>query len=542
MRESRVQRVVVQPQVSRGIGRGIDQIVEALRPTLGPLSRTVAIDSGLRRGAPELLDDGGIIVRRISEIADRDADMGAMLLREGLWKLHQTAGDGIATSAVLFQSVYNEGLRYITAGGNAMILRGFLEEGMRIILNTLKDMAVRVEGKERLAHVAESICHDPPLAKMLGEVFDIIGEYGRLEIREGHTRDLEREYVEGMYWDKPILSRRMFTDQGKMRADLENVAILISDFTVDDTKVLMRFIQRILDAGVSSLMMIARTYTPEALATLVRAGESLNQFQVVAVQTPGDLHHDQVAALQDLSILTGGFAFTEAAGHKLGTVAPERLGHARKVWADRFYFGIIGGKGHARGLRQHISDLRHLFERTENQQAREKLQERIGKLMGGSAILHVGAFSELDIDRRKELAERTARAVRGAIGQGVVPGAGVALQLCRPRLRDVIESAATVDERAAYRILIDALDVPARTIISNAGYSPGQTMAEVEVGGSYHGFDARTGKVVDVREAGIWDPVGVQVEAVKNAISGAALALTVDVLIHHKKRERVLKP
>jgi len=540
MAKSHTQRVVFQPATYRGMQRGINRIVKAIRPTLGPLPRVVAIARVLSDRTPELLDNGGMIARRIIQLANCDEDMGAMFIRHLLWRLHEKVGDGTATAAALFQSVYNQGVRYVTSGGNAMQLRRYLEKGMRVTLDELTGMAVHLEGKERLAQIAESICYDPPLAKMLGEIFDIIGEYGRLEILSGHSRELEREYVEGMYWTGGIRSRQMITDHTQFRTEMENAAILISDLKIEDPRQLMPLVEMARQAEIRSLLITAQKLSDSAVSLLLAASQDPSQFQAIAVKARGLAADDQAAAMEDLAILTGGRPFVNAAGYTLSGVKSQDLGRARRVWADRFSFGIVGGKGDPRALRKHIANLRAVFRQAKDPAVRKKLRERIGKLMGGSATLWVGGTTELEIEARKELAERTANVLRGAIMEGVVPGGGVSLLACRPALQRMVDQSTDPDEHAAYRILIKALEEPIRTILTNAGHNASEVMAEIKRAGAGYGFDVRSRQVVDMVQAGIFDAASVQKAAVHSAIAGAALALTVDVLIHHKKPEEVI--
>jgi chaperonin GroEL len=514
--------------------RGINQIVNALRPTLGPLPRTVAIERFPSDRAPELLDDGGVIARRIIELPNHDEDVGAMFIRHVLWRLYEKVGDGTATAAVLFQSVYNQGQSYVAAGGNAMVLRRHLEKGMQAILDELAAMAVHLEGKEKLANIAETICSDPPLAQVLGEIFDITGEYGQLEIRSGRSRELEREYVEGMYWKGGFLSRQMITDHTRQRTELEDAAILISDLEIEDPRQLISMIEAVTRAGIRSLLIIAGKLSDGAMSLLLTASRDPARFQAVAVKAPGKTTYDRAAALEDLTVLSGGCLLASAAGYTLSGITTQDLGRARRVWADQNYFGIIGGKGNPRALRKHIAILRTAFSQADDPDVRKKLRERIGKLMGGSATLRIGGATELEIKTRQELAQRTSDALRGAITDGVLPGGGVALLACRPALQRMLDQSTDPDERAAYRILFKALEEPIRTILTNAGYGASEVMAKIHRVGAGHGFDVRSGQIVDMARAGILDAAGVQKAAVHSAVSSAALALTVDVLVHRK--------
>lgn len=535
MPRSKTRRVVFQPAAYRGMQRGINQMIEAIRPTLGPRPRIVAIDRILDDKMPELLDNGGVIARRIIQLADRDEDVGAMFIREVLWRLHDQVGDGTATAAVLFQSVYNEGIRYLASGGNATRLKAYLEKGMRAILDQLTGMSVHVEGKEKLAQVAESICYDPPTAKFLGEIFDIIGEYGRLEIRSGRSRELEREYVEGMYWERGLVSREMITDHERVRTEFEDGAILISDLEIEDPRQLFPALELAIRSNIRGLLIVTGKLSDKAIGFLL-ANRKPDKFQAVAVKTPGWGTEEQAWALEDLAVLTGGRPFIRSAGDTFNQIRPEDFGRVRRVWADHRNFGLVGGKGNPRAIRQHIANLRTTLDDTEDSALHEKLLKRIGKLLGGSATLWVGGATELEIEERVELAKRTAAAMRGAIKEGVLPGGGVALLACRPTLQQMLDESSDPDARAAYRILMKALETPTRTIVANAGCDASEVMAEIKLAGPGHGFDVTSGKVVDMAQAGIYDATAVQKMALFSAIASAGLALTIDVLIHRAEQ------
>ena len=288
--------VVFQPKVYRGMQNGINQLVEAVRPTLGPLPGVVAIERVGRGKAPELLDSGGLIARRILQLPDRAADMGAMFLRHLLWQMHEEVGDGTATTAVLFQEIYNQGVRYIVSGGNAMLVRRYLEAGMFLILSQLSELAVPLEGQAKLAQMAELICYEPRLAEILGEIFDLIGEYGQLDLRSGRSQTLEREYIEGSYWDGGLLVREMINDQAKQRAELTQASILISDLDLEDPHALLPVLVMAKQAGVRNLLIVANKLADSVTALLRSASREPQQFLVIAAKTPGKTYTDQVEA------------------------------------------------------------------------------------------------------------------------------------------------------------------------------------------------------------------------------------------------------
>ncbi|MCJ7658431.1 MAG: chaperonin GroEL [Anaerolineales bacterium] len=534
--------VVFQPATHHGIQQGMNILVNAVRPTLGPRPGLVAIDNlDYNDKTPKMFDDGGTIARHIIQLPDRDADMGAMLVRDLLWRLQQQVGDGTATAAVILQRVFNEGVRYLTAGGNAMQLKLYLDQGMEIILNELKAMTVDVEGKEMLVQIAESLCYDPELAKYMGEVFDIVGEWGRLEIREGHSRGVEREYTEGMYWNRGLLAREMYSDHSKPRVEYEDAAILISDLELNEPRQLYPALELAIRSKIPALLIVAEKISQSVIHFLV-VNKDPEKFQAVVVRTPGTGREQRANALQDLAILTNGQPFISVAGETFEGINLQAFGSARRVWADYTHFGIIGGKGDPRELRQHIAKLRRAYENTEEVQDREYLQKRIGKLMGGTATLKVGGATEVEVKARVETAKRTATTLRLAMREGVLPGGGTALLDCLPALADKLSQSATADERAAYNLLIKALEEPFRTIVANAGYDSSDVMAKVRMAGSGSGFDVTTGEVVDTFKSGIYDATAVQKAVIYGAISTAAMALSIDVLIHRAEPEQAPLP
>ncbi len=530
-------RVIFQPKTYRGFQQGVNKLVNAIRPTLGPRPRIVAIDRILDNRLPELLDNGGLIAKRIIQLPHLAEDVGAMYLRDVLWRLHDQTGDGTATAALLFQVVYNEGVRYLTSGGNARHLHDYLQQGLGHILNQLTEMTVEVKGKKQLAQVAQAVCYDPSMADMIGEIFDIIGEYGRLEIREGRGRGLEREYVEGMYWERGLMSRQMTTDPSRFKAEFENAAILISDLEIKEPQQLFPALELALRANLKALLIVADKISDNAVGFLL-ANKKPDRFQAIAVNTPGYGPSERAAALEDLAILTGGKAFIQVAGDTFDRIKLEEFGQARRIWADQRNFGIISGKGDPRRLRQHIATLRAAYNGTEDMVRREQLLKRIGKLLGGSATLWVGAATELEIKERVELAKRTAAAMRAAIMEGILPGGGAALLACRPLLERKLNQSGNSDEKAAYRILLEAVAAPFRTIVTNAGFDDRDVLAEIKLagGGPTFGFDVLSEQATDMITAGIWDAAIVQKSAVYAAISSAALALTIDVMVHRTEQ------
>ena len=524
--------VVFEPHAQRRMQRGVNQIVDVVRPTLGPCPRIVAVENTFRSKTPELLDSAGLISRRIIQLADRGADMGAMLLRNVLWRVQEAAGDGTATAAVLFQAVYSRGLTYVAAGGNPLLLRRHLERGMALILEELDRQTLPVAGAAQLAHLAESLCFDHELARVLGEIFDIVGEHGLVDVRLGHGRALERQYIEGSFWAGGLLSPHLAADQARYRTDLTQPAILLTDLEIDDARQLMPLFDSVFEQQYPSVLVVANKISDQAVAMLLGAARAHKNLRVAAVQTPGTGTAEQAAALEELALLTGGRPLLQAAGDTLRGLRPADLGRARRAWADRSYLGIIGGKGDPRAIQRQIGKLRAAFDATEEDAKRAALQKRIGKLQNGAAAVIIGGSTESEITVRQENARKTAGLLRAAMRGGVLPGGGVALLACREALRSRIAASADTDERAAFRILLHALAEPLRAIAANAGHDASAALARVERAAPGQGLDARSGELADMAAAGILDVAEVQKIALRSAISGAATMLTVDAVVH----------
>ena len=541
MTPSNTQRVVLQPDTYQAMQCGINTVIEAIRPTLGPLPRMVAVEPSVHSRAPEVMDDGAAIVRRIIALPDRSEDVGAMYVRHLLWELRQQVGDGTATAAVMFQTVYNQAVRYLVAGGDPMRLRRHLEVLAGDLRDRLGIMAIHRSGQQHLAQVAESICADPPLAWLLGEVFDRIGPYGYLEIRSGRGRELEREYTEGTYWPGGVQSHHMLHGKSSLKVELDDAAILLSDLPVETPQEMVPVFQAAAQAGAHNVVIVASRLSESATALLL-ANQNPEKFNAIAVKVPTTSLKGPGAALDDMAILTGGRALLAAAGDTLAHVTAADLGRARHVWATADYVGVLDGRGDPHALSRHIDALRSRHAQASDGDSRARLQERIGRLMGKSAFVWVGAATEVEIDARKQRAERTVSALRGTLADGVLPGGGVALLMCAPGLRQRLDECTDADERAAIRMVIEALEQPFRTIVENAGYDPGSVLAQLSSAPPGSGLDARSGQIVEMAEAGIFNSAAMVKSAAHMAITGAALLLTVDVLVHHRKPQVAMEP
>jgi chaperonin GroEL len=374
-----IPETVFQPRTARGFQGGINKIVDAIRPSLGPLPRTVAIARATTTRSPEILDSGGIIARRIISLPNRDEDAGAMYIRGTLWNLHERIGDGVATAAVLFQTVFNQGLKYIAAGGSPMTLRHHLEQGADIIVNALNEMTQPITGAEALIGVAQTVCHDQALAKTLGDLISIVGDEGILEIRVGRGRDIEQELIAGSYWPGAAVSKAMIYGTSKSRTVFENAAILITDLAIETPQELVPVIRAAVDAQVSRLVLMCSKISEQAQAILLQSRKS-DKLQMIAVKTPGIRSDVQMTSMIDMAALTSGKMLVTAAGDTLAGVTPQHFGHARRIWANEEYTGLLHPLGDPKQIRRHINTLRFAYKNAAKDEERERLQDRIGKL------------------------------------------------------------------------------------------------------------------------------------------------------------------
>jgi chaperonin GroEL len=443
----------------------------------------------------------------------------------------------------MFQVALREGVKLAAAGGNAMLLRRYLEEGLGLILGSLELQRVALEGKDRLANFAGSICRDEHLSRYLGEIFDVIGEYGRLEIIAGKTKELEREYIDGFYWEKGMVSAHMANQPIRSEAFLENPAIFLTNYYLHDPAPLVPLLDTAVTAGFKTLLVIALGFSEKTIGLFVTKSNQ-EKIWVVGVEPPA-IGDERLDFIQDVAVLTGATPILRASDletelvfssvKNLKYMQPEHFGRARRVWVTQEAAGISGGKADSRYLRHYIQDLQRRYERETDEAARQKLRVRLGKFLGGSATLWVGGTTPIAIQQQKELAETTAQALRGAIHSGVLPGGGAALLSCQKELEQRQMLARGLEERMAFRILARMVQEPARTLLANAGLSPEPVLAEIRLAGSGYGYDQRSGRIVPMLAAGIADGAAVVETAIRTAVSTAIMALSTDVIIKKKK-------
>ena len=531
-------RVLSQPHTREALRAGIDALAGAVIPTLGPLTGPVALDDKNRGGSPELLDDGGTIARRILQLDDPDADVGAMLLREILWRQREVYGDGAATAAVLFQTVFAEGHRFINAGGNAMLLRQALETGMKLLLDSLRQQIQPVESQAEMERVAHSICGEDDIAARLADIFEVLGPHGAIEVREG-GRDLGHEFFLGSYWEGKVPSNIVFEGVIGDRLELKNAAWLISDFELDDLQALVKLVTDVVQAGYSSLVIAAKSFSEQIIAAQ-GANSRMEDFQLVYLEPTG-LVDEQEAALADLALITGGQVLRTIAGHTLPGVTSDHLGKSELAWVDRNRFGIIAGGGDKAAVEREVAALETRYARSDDERQQALLRTRIGRLRGGSAVVYAAGSSESEMRYQKDVITKTIAAMRSAVLRGTLPGGGTALLRCLGGQR--YDGSADLHERAAWDILSKAVEAPCRMLLQNAGHeAPGLVVDEIGSAVNGTGYDLRSGRIVDMHREGVVDSASALMGAVRNGIGGAALALTVDTIVRRVNPPLAIEP
>jgi chaperonin GroEL len=517
-------------QARHSLKKGMDVLADVVKVTLGPKGRNVVLDK--KFGAPTITNDGVTIAREI-DLPDAFENMGAQLLKEVATKTNEVAGDGTTTATVLAQAIITEGLRNLAAGANPMILRRGLEKGAEAVIEEVKSMSKQVETQEEIAQVASISAADSEIGELIAEVMDKVGKDGVITVEEGRGLAMEREYTEGMQFDRGYISAYMATNMDRMEAELSNPYILITDKKISAIADILPVLERVVQTGRKELVIIAEDVDGEALATLV-VNKLRGTFNVLAVKAPG-FGDRREAMLEDIAILTDGKVITEKAGLKLENATLRDLGRARTVIANKDTTTIVDGAGSSEDIEARVRQIRALINETTSDYDREKLQERLAKLAGGVGVIKVGAATEVELKEKKHRVEDALSATRAAIEEGIVAGGGSVLVAAIPAL-DKVQVAAG-DEQTGVNILRRALEEPLRQIAENAGRDGAVTVSDVRRLPRGHGFDVLKGEYVDMFKAGIIDPVKVTRSALQNAASIAGMFLTTDALITDSPEE-----
>ena len=512
-------------QARRSLEKGMNQLADAVRVTLGPKGRNVVLDK--KWGAPTITNDGVSIAKEI-ELEDPFEKIGADLVKEVAKKTDDVAGDGTTTATVLAWSMIREGLRNVAAGANPMSVKKGIEAAVAASVESILDGAVDVSSdKAQIAAVAAISAADPDIGAMISEAIDKVGKDGVITVEEGQTFGIEMNLVEGMRFDKGYISPYFVTDPERMEATLENPYLMFVGSKISAVRDLVPVLEKVMQAG-SPLLIIAEDVEGEALATLV-VNKIRGTFNAAAVKAPG-FGDRRKAMLQDMAILTGGQVITEEVGLKVENVSLDMLGRARKVVVSKDETTIVEGEGDEVDINGRISQIKGEIDNTDSDYDREKLQERLAKLSGGVAVLKVGAATEVELKEKKHRIEDAVSTTKAAIEEGVVAGGGVALLRAQAMARAAADSL-SADEATGARIVAHALEGPLHQIAVNAGLEGGVVVERVRGLEGPNGLNAATGEYEDLVSAGIIDAAKVTRSALQNAASIAALFLTTEAVI-----------
>jgi chaperonin GroEL len=510
----------------RGLERGMNQLADAVKVTLGPKGRNVVLEK--KWGAPTITNDGVSIAKEI-ELEDPWEKIGAELVKEVAKKTDDVAGDGTTTATVLAQALVREGLRNVAAGANPMSLKRGIESAVERVSEELSKLAKDVETKEQIASTASISAGDTQIGEMIAEAMDKVGKEGVITVEESNTFGLELELTEGMRFDKGYISGYFVTDPERMEAVLEDPYILIVGSKVSANKDLLPVLEAVMQAS-KPLLVIAEDVEGEALSTLI-VNKIRGIFKSVAVKAPG-FGDRRKAMLGDIATLTGGQVISEEVGLKLENVTLDMLGRARNVVVSKDETTIVDGAGDANEISGRVNQIRVEIDNTDSDYDREKLQERLAKLAGGVAVIKAGAATEVELKERKHRIEDAVRNARAAVEEGIVPGGGVALLQAAATAFEKIDLDG--DEATGATIVRRALEEPLKQIAVNAGLEGGVVIEKVKGLDSGNGLNAATGDYVNMFEAGIIDPAKVTRSALQNASSIAALFLTTEAVIAEK--------
>ncbi|GAA3844348.1 chaperonin GroEL [Streptomyces coacervatus] len=512
-------------EARRGLERGMNQLADAVKVTLGPKGRNVVLEK--KWGAPTITNDGVSIAKEI-ELEDPFEKIGAELVKEVAKKTDDVAGDGTTTATVLAQALVKEGLRNVAAGANPMALKRGIEKAVEAVSGALLEQAKDVETKEQIASTASISAADTQIGELIAEAMDKVGKEGVITVEESQTFGLELELTEGMRFDKGYISAYFATDMERMEASLDDPYILIANSKIGSVKDLLPLLEKVMQSG-KPLLIIAEDVEGEALSTLV-VNKIRGTFKSVAVKAPG-FGDRRKAMLNDIAILTGGEVISEEVGLKLENTSLDLLGKARKVVITKDETTIVDGAGSSEQVQGRVNQIRAEIENSDSDYDREKLQERLAKLAGGVAVIKAGAATEVELKERKHRIEDAVRNAKAAVEEGIVAGGGVALIQASSVFEKLdLEG----DEATGANAVRIALEAPLKQIAVNAGLEGGVVVEKVRNLTPGHGLNAATGEYVDLVKEGIIDPAKVTRSALQNAASIAALFLTTEAVIADK--------
>jgi len=526
-------QLVFNEAARRGLKEGVDIVANAVKTTLGPKGRNVALSR--KFGAPTVTHDGVTVAKEI-ELQDPYANMGAQLFKEAAMRTNDVAGDGTTTATVVAHAMVTEGLRNVAAGANPMQIKRGIDMATAAIVKEIKAIARELDGKDDIAHIASISAHDDNIGNLIADVMDRVGKDGVITVEESKSLEFETEYVEGMQFDRGYTSAYFMTNAEAMEAVIEEPYVLVTDKKISAAQDLVPVMEKLIQQGRRDFVVIAEDVDGEALATLV-LNKLRGTFNCLAIKAPG-FGDRRKAMLQDIAVLTGATVISDDIGKKLESIALADLGRAGKVIATKDDTTLIEGKGDAKDIKGRIEQIRAQVDATTSDYDREKLQERLAKLAGGVAIIRVGAATEVELKEKKHRVEDALSATRAAVEEGIVPGGGVTLLMARKVLVD-FDVPAGSDEATGVRIVHHALAEPVRQLVKNAGGDGAVVIEEINRRNVKIGKDAKkiigynvlTSEYIALMESGIIDPAKVTRAAVENAASIASMILTTEALI-----------
>ncbi|HEX9988901.1 MAG TPA: chaperonin GroEL [Chloroflexia bacterium] len=513
----------------QSIRLGIDAVANAVKTTLGPKGRNVALDR--KFGAPTVTHDGVTVAKEI-ELKDPFQNMGAQMLKEAATKTNDVAGDGTTTATVLAQAMVHEGLKNLAAGANPMQLKRGIDIATRAAVEHIIGMAKPVQGREDIAHIATISAADPEIGNLIADVMEKVGKDGVITVEESRGLKFETEFVEGMEFDRGYISAYFVTNTERMLAEIDDPYILITDKKISSVQEILPVLEKMIQTGRKDLVIIAEDVEGEALATLV-VNRLRGTINVLGVKAPG-FGDRRKEMLRDIAILTGGQVISEEIGRKLDSATLADLGQARRVRSDKDSTTIIEGKGDEKAIKARVDQIRALMDTTTSDYDREKLNERLAKLAGGVAVIKVGAATETELKEKKHRVEDALSAARASIEEGIVPGGGVALL----GTVDALENLETEkgDVTTGVQIVRRSLEEPLRQLALNAGEDGSVVVQnvrrmQIEKGSKNYGYEVINNEYIDLVERGITDPAKVVRSALENASSIASMILTTEALI-----------
>ncbi len=529
--------IIYDVQAREKLLAGVDKLANAVKVTLGPKGREVILEKTF--GSPTITKDGVTVAKEI-ELEDKFENMGAQMVKEVASKTSDVAGDGTTTATVLAQCIVHEGSKLVTAGINPMALKRGIDRAVEVVVKELEKLAKPCKDRQEIAQVGTiSANNDPTIGNIIADAMDKVGKEGVITVEESKSLETYLDVVEGMQFDRGYISPYFVTDPDKMECVLEEPYILIHDKKISSMKDLLPVLEQVVRSG-KPLLVIAEDVEGEALATLV-VNKLRGVLNCCAVKAPG-FGERRKAMLQDIAILTGGTLISEELGLKLENAQLNDLGRARRVVITKEHTTIIDGAGKKEDIEARVKQIRAQIEETTSDYDREKLQERLAKLVGGVAVIYVGAATETEMKEKKARVEDALNATRAAVEEGIVPGGGVAYIRCIPAL-DKLLGEVEGDEKHGVKIIMRALEEPLRQIAANAGFEGSIVVEKVKAENGAYGFNAATGEYEDLLAAGVIDPKKVSRSALQNAASIAGLMLTTEALVAEKpKKEEKAAP